>query len=165
MGLFKKGDKEFRDTTFGKFLNKAKDIVPDLLPVIGNFAIGNFGGAVNEVRKVLKKKAESSQEAKDLLIEFEKFKMTFEKECFELESKDRDSGRKLYMVDSLIQKIFALSFLVGYAFLCYYLLEIIRGESNENDLFKTMVTMIWTGTSVKLGTIVDFFFGGSMKKD
>ena len=158
-----KTKKDFKDTAFGKFINKAKDFAPELLNVAGKIATGNVVGAVSEVGNILKKESTKSAEAKVLLNEFEMFKMEFEKECFELEVKDRKSARKLYTTDSLIQKIFAIVFLVGYGFLCWYMLQILQGESNDSELFKTMVTMIFTGTSTKLSTIVDFFFGGSVK--
>lgn len=158
-----KKNKQFSETKFGAFLNKAKDVAPELLQVAGKIATGNVIGAVSEVGNILKKESTKSAEAKVLLNEFKMFEMEFNKECFELEVEDRKDARKLFSNDSLIQKIFAIVFLVGYGVLCWYMLEILKGEANESELFKTMVTMIFTGTSTKLSTIVDFFFGGSVK--
>ena len=84
-------------------------------------------------------------------------------DAFALEAKDREGGRELYSKDSMIQKVFAIVFLVGYGFLCWYLLTILMGKSTMPKLAETMITMIWTGTSTKLNTIIDFFFGGSVK--
>lgn len=161
----KKNKKPFGETAFGKFLNKAKEVVPEVGDVALKLVTGNVGGAVEEVGNIIKKKAETDAKAKDLMYEFEREKMQFEIDLKSLEVEDRKNARDLFKVDGLIQKIFAICFLVGYAFLSWYLLEIIKGEVKQNDLFKTMVTMIWTGTSTKLGTIVDFFFGGSMDKE
>ena len=113
---------------------------------------------------MIKKGAEKKEEAKVLLQEFEQFKMEYEKECFELEAQDRKDARNLYSNDSLIQKIFSIIFLIGYGFLSWYLLYILMGNSDLPKLAETMITMIWTGTSTKLNTIIDFFFGGSVTK-
>ena len=159
-----KKSKKFSETDFGKFVSK----VGDVLPEVGNIAVslvsGNYVGAVKEVGSIIKKGAEKKEEAKVLLQEFEQFQMEYEKECFELEAQDRKDARNLYSNDSLIQKLFSIIFLIGYGVLCWYMLDIIQGESEESELFKTMITMIFTGTSAKLNTIVDFFFGGSVTK-
>ena len=158
-----KEKKSFKDTKFGQFLNKAKDIVPELGNIGVKLVTGNISGVVEEVGGLLKKKAETDEKAKDLYYEFEANKMQFRKDCFALEVEDRKDARSLYGKDSIIQKIFAIVFLIGYGFLCWYMLEILKGESQDSELFKTMVTMIFTGTSTKLGTIIDFFFGGAVK--
>lgn len=151
-----------KDTKFSRFIEKAKGILPELANAGLSLASGNYLGAIKEVGNILTKGANEKVEAKVLLQEFEMFKMDFEKECFELEAQDRKDARKLYSSDSLIQKIFSLIFLIGYGFLCWYMLKIIQGETGQTELFKTMVTMIFTGTSAKLNTIIDFFFGGSV---
>ena len=161
----KKVKKDFKETKFGKFINKAKDFAPELLNVAGKVATGNVVGAVQEVGSILGKKAESDKEAKALLQEFEMYKMEFEKEVFELEFKDRADARKLYNSDSIIQKLFSIIFLIGYGFLSWYLLYILMGNSELPKLAETMITMIWTGTSTKLNTIIDFFFGGSIRQE
>lgn len=159
-----KQKKPFKDTAFGKFLNKAKDIVPELGGVALKLVTGNIGGAIEEVGAILKKKGENDAKANELYYEFEKNKLQYNKDIFALEVEDRKDARDLFKIDGIIQKIFAIVFLVGYSFLSWYLLEILRGEGEYNELFKTMVTMIWTGTSMKLNTIIDFLFGGSMDK-
>lgn len=126
------------------------DVVGDILPDKGALGI-----IKNIIQKDDKISPEKTAEAEGIIQE--------DLDAFELEVEDRRDARKLYSTDSLIQKIFAVVFLVGYGFLCWYMLEILRGESKDSELFKTMVTMIFTGTSTKLGTIIDFFFGGSVK--
>ncbi len=167
MGKFK--DKHGK-SRFGKFLQKAGSVVPELIDVAGELATGDVMGAIQEAGDILKGKSESATGAdktriQELLNEFELKKMEFAAEAFRIEVEDRKDARSLYRDNPLIQQIFAVVFLVGYAFLSWYLLEILKGTIEENELFKTMVTMIWTGTSTKLGTIIDFLFGGSMKKD
>jgi hypothetical protein len=158
-----KDKKNFKDTDFGKFIGKVGSVLPEVGEVALSVVGGNYVGAVAKVGGMIKKAAVKNEEAKELLKEFEMFKMTYEKECFALEAADRDSARKLYSDDSLIQKLFSVIFLLGYGGLCWYMLEIIQGKSDQSELFKTMITMIFTGTSAKLNTIVDFFLGGSVK--
>lgn len=156
--------KKFWETGFGKFLTKAGGVVPEILDIGGKAITGNFSGAIEEVGDLLKKKAVEDEQARELYKEFEMFKMTFAKECFELEVDDRKDARDLYKTDDIMQKIFAIVFLVGYGLLSWYLLSILMGTSQLPKLAETMITMIWTGTSSKLSTIIDFFFGGSVKK-
>jgi hypothetical protein len=154
--------KKFKDTKFGAFLSKASQSVPELLAVGGEILTGDIGGAVDKVGDILKGKAKDNNEATKLLQEFELAKMEYKKEVFALEVEDRESARKLYKDDNLIQKIFGIIFLVGYGFLSWYLLRVLMGNENLPKLAETMVTMIWTGTSTKLNTIIDFYFGGSV---
>ena len=55
-------------------------------------------------------------------------------------------------------------FLIVYIGLSWYMLDILTENAKLPKLAETMITMIWTGTSTKLGTIIDFFFGGSVNK-
>jgi len=161
MGKFKD---EHGKTRFGMFIEKAAGVLPDVAGAAVKLATGNVTGALSEVGDILKAGAEKSEAAKALYIEFEKYKMDFAKECFELEVQDRADARGLFKEDDLIQKLFSIVFLVGYGLLSWYLLYILMGKSELPKLAETMITMIWTGTSTKLATIVDFFFGGSVKK-
>ncbi len=79
-----------KETKFSKFLNKAKELIPELIPIAANLVTG---GAVSKVGAILKSKSEKDQKHKDLLIEFDKFKMDFEREMFELEAEDAQNAR------------------------------------------------------------------------
>ena len=158
-----KDKKNFKDTDFGKFIGKVGSVLPEVGEVALSVIGGNYVGAVAKVGGMIKKGAEKKEEAKVLLQEFEMFKMTYEKECFALEAADRDSARELYKEDNSMQKIFGIFFLVAYAALSWYLLDLLMGANDIPELAQTMISMIWTGTSTKLSTIVDFFFGGSVK--
>lgn len=89
-----KEKKQFKETKFGKFLNKAGQSVPEILNVGGKILTGNIGGAVQEVGNILNKKANHDKEAEKLLQEFEVFKLEYEKELYELEVEDRNSARE-----------------------------------------------------------------------
>lgn len=165
MGDFKK---EHGKSRFGKFIQKAGGVFPEILDAGIKLASGNVMGALDEVGGILGKNSNHSnpqaqKEATELLNEFQIQREEFALEAFRIESEDRKDARVLYSKDSWIQKALALLFVVGYAVLSVYLLNVLMGSTVIPKLAETMVTMIWTGTSVKLNTIIDFFFGGSIK--
>lgn len=83
-----KNKKPFNETKLGKFLDKAKNVVPDVLSVAGKVATGNIGGAIEEVGEALNKKAKDDVEAAYLLQEFEKYKMEYEKELYQIQEEN-----------------------------------------------------------------------------
>jgi hypothetical protein len=147
---------------FGEWLKKAATKVPALMGVAIKVGTGNIGGAIEEVVGILGK--DKSPEAVALSEEFKKYQIDFQREMFELEVADRDSARKMYISDALVQKIFSIIFLIAYIGLSVFLVNVLMGGTEIPQLAETMITMIWTGTSTKLGTIIDFFFGGSTDK-
>ncbi len=152
--------KKFRDTKLAGFLAKASEFVPGVAGIAmkvisGDSELSSFGEAL---------KSSDHPRSNEFHEEFEKHNLEYQKDMASLEVEDRKDARSLYKADSIIQKVFAIVFLIGYAFLSWYLLSILKGSEVVNELFKTMVTMIWTGTSTKLGTIIDFLFGGSIEK-
>jgi len=164
MGDFKKKHKKSR---LGLFIAKAGKIFPDLLEAGVMLGTGNVLGAVEAITGKLKSHSgnespELKGEAQRLLYDFETNKNDFTLEAFKQEVEDRKDARLLYSKDSGIQKIFSIVFLLGYGLLSWFLLTVLTSQSDLPDLAQTMVTMIWTGTSMKLNTIIDFLFGGSM---
>lgn len=157
--------KQFPETAFGKFLNKAKDVAPELASVGLSLLTGNYIGAVKEVGNVLRKKAESNQEAKVLLHEFEKFKMTFEKECFELEAKDRDSARAREVELAKSGKFDFMMLATGLTGLGSFLFTIYAvvyiPDVSENDLFVHLMGMI---EGVVISNLFAYYYGTSVKK-
>lgn len=146
--------KKFKETKVGKFL---KDKAPHILDVVGDVLPDS--GAFGVVKNLIDLDDKVSEDDK---AEFAKLHDQ-EIEAFALEVDDRKSARELYNSNDIMQKIFAGLFLVGYVALSWYLINILMGATEMPKLAETMITMIWTGTSTKLGTIVDFFFGGSVK--
>jgi len=159
-----KHKEQYGKTRLGMFISKASESLPEILGAGVKLATGNVTGAIADVSGILQANKDINEEAKALSLEFEIKKMDFAKECFYLEVEDRKDARGLYKVDNIIQKIFAITFLLGYGLLSWYLLNILMGVTDMNKLAETMITMIWTGTSTKLGTIIDFLFGGSVKE-
>jgi hypothetical protein len=142
-------------TKLGAFIKiqapKLLDAVEDILPE---------KGALGVIKNLISNSSELTTEEKETA----KGLVELDLKAFELEVEDRKSARNLYTSDDIMQKVFSGVFLVGYMGLSYYLLQILMGAEDIPQLAETMITMIWTGTSTKLGTIVDFFFGGSVSK-
>ena len=152
------------ETLFNNFLGKAKTVIPEVINIAGSAVSGNYIGAIKQVGDLLTQKAKDNPQAKELLEEFNRDRATFELEAYKLESEDRQGARNLYKENDIIQKIIACIFLFCYGFLSVYLLQTLTGNIQLPKLAETMITMIWTGTSAKLNTIIDFFFGGSVKR-
>lgn len=152
MGKYKDKHKQSRLSAFikdkaPKLLDMVEDVLPD-------------SGALGVVKNLIADSTELTTEEKEAA----KGLAELDLKAFELEVEDRKSARELYSTNDIMQKVFAAVFLVGYMALSYYLLRVLMGAEDMPKLAETMVTMIWTGTSTKLGTIVDFFFGGSVQK-
>lgn len=152
MGKYKDKHKQSRLSAFikdkaPKLLDMVEDVLPD-------------SGALGVVKNLIADSTELTTEEKEAA----KGLAELDLQAFELEVEDRKSARELYSTNDIMQKVFAAVFLVGYMALSYYLLRVLMGAEDMPKLAETMVTMIWTGTSTKLGTIVDFFFGGSVQK-
>lgn len=81
---------------------------------------------------------------------------------FEMTIGDKNNARQMYMSDSWLQKAFALFFLLLWAALLYLMMKFFIFETIAlEDWQIAFVNTIWGGVSMKLGTIVDFLFGGS----
>ena len=160
-----KDKKVFKDTDFGKFLNKAKDKLPELANVAMSVVSGNYVGAIGQVGAMLKSKQNESEDLTALHIEFESLKMDFEREMYELEFKDRESARDLYKDDSLIQKILATIFTLSYFIISYFLVNhFFNDEIKLDDYELGFISTLFGAMSSKVNTIIDFFFGGSSTK-
>ena len=82
---------------------------------------------------------------------------------------DRKDAREMYEKDNILQKIFAIVFLVGYIiitfFMCWGAYKMTIEDVVFNNETVAILTMIFTAMSNKINTIVDFLFGGSDSKD
>jgi hypothetical protein len=106
---------------------------------------------------------------REAALEAKKLEMEAEQEYF----KDRSSARDMYKHDSSLQKIFAMTFLVGYIVLTVVMLYLLVGWIGEKavnipDWAVALISSIYGALSAKVGTITDFLFGssqGSREKD
>ena len=89
-------------------------------------------------------------------------KLEAKKELFRLAISDKDSARKMYSLDSTLQKVFSIFFLLSWVSLTVLILNYFIFEKVDLlDWQIAFVSTIYGGISTKLGTIVDFLFGGS----
>ena len=121
--------------------------------------IGNASSILDEVVTTDEERAAAKQKLEALL-------KTHEKEMFELEVQDRKSARKMYSDDSLIQKILATVFTVAYFALSFIMFRyFVQGDLDLGEFEISFISTIFGAMSAKVNTVVDFFFGGSAKKE
>ena len=153
-------------TRFGVFLERAKAIVPNAVEVAGELITGDVGGAIDVVSSALKKKAQNDAQAAEMLQELEAKKIDFALDSFKAEAEDRKDARSLYQKDSMIQKVFAVTFLIGYLLitgvLLYGLYKVGVQKVEFENYIVGLVSAVFTAMSNKVATIVDFLFGGSV---
>lgn len=153
--------KRFKDSDFGQFLSKASKHVPDILTVAGKVATGNIGGAIDEVGGILKGKAFESQEAQQLLLEFQMQKMQFEKDLYQLEIADRDSARNREIEVAKAGKSDWLMPVAGCVALATFVTMVIAviwvPSASKNPLFHQLMGII-EGVAL---TIFAYYFGTS----
>lgn len=79
---------------------------------------------------------------------------------------DRKDARDMYKNDSWLQKIFALFFLIAWGALTWFLLQHFAFKTiNLEEWQIGFIGTIYGAINTKLGTIIDFLFGGSHKGD
>jgi hypothetical protein len=96
-----------------------------------------------------------------------------EMEAEQMYFQDRSSARDMYKHDNSLQKIFAITFLVGYIALTVVMLYLLVGWIGAKaieipDWAVALLSSIYGALSAKVGTITDFLFGssqGSREKD
>ena len=102
----------------------------------------------------------------DRFVDTKEDKREFFKELYKMEADEKANARSLYGSDSLMQKIYALTFLLAYLGLTAWLIyAIINGSIEEVNQFETgLIGSIWGAMTSKVNTITDFFFGASENK-
>jgi len=145
--------KKFRETKVGKFL---ADKAPDILNVAGEL-LPDAGllGAVGKMIDDSKLTPEDKAQAHAQLVEL-----------YNLEVEDRKSARFLYSTDGTVQKILATVFTIAYFLLSFVMFKYFIEEDISLGEFEiSFISTIFGAMSAKVNTVVDFFFGGSAKKE
>ena len=149
--------KKFKDR---KIIQLIMEKAPHILDLVGG-ALPNKG--ITGIVKNLITKDDSISDADTVILnrEIEKYEI----EAFSLEVKDRAAARK--DGDLKLQRVFAITFLIGYIIMTLTMLYgayivSVQGIKLENYLV-ALVTSIFTAMSSKVGTVTDFLFGGSIK--
>lgn len=134
-------------------------------------AIGNTGGEiVSSVGETVDRfvttnedKMEAEQLKRELELKMKQLEFEAEKEFL----KDRQNARDMYMHDSGLQKVYAMTFLVAYFVLTGVMLHWLLGQLPSMETIDmpqwgvALISSIWGGLSAKVSTITDFLFGGS----
>jgi len=145
--------KKFKETKVGKWL---VDKAPEILDVVGEFVPD--AGLLGAVGKMI--------DSSHMTPEEKKFAQTQLTTLYQIEVEDRKSARLLYSSDSTVQKILATVFTLAYFILSYIMFKYFIEEDISLGEFEIgFISTIFGAMSAKVNTVVDFFFGGSSKKD
>lgn len=125
--------------------------------------VGNIGldQVIDSVGKNIDRFVTTDKEKLELKRAVENDIRKFEVELL----KDRQSAREMYKDDSVLQKIFAIVFLIAYiaitGIMVYVFYLIAQGDTNLPEWGIGFINMIFGAMSAKVNTITDFLFGSS----
>ena len=134
--------------------------------MIGKFIGGLFGKVVDNAEGILDKVITTDKERDEAKLALRRLLLDAETEAFKQEVEDRKSARDMYKDDALIQKILATLFTVAYFGLSFMMFRFfVLGDIDMGEFEISFVSTIFGAMSAKVNTVVDFFFGGSSKKN
>ena len=134
--------------------------------MIGNIIGGLFSKVVDNAEGILDKIITTDKERDEAKLALKGLLLEAEKEAFAKEVEDRKSARDMYKDDAIIQKILATLFTVAYFGLSFMMFRFfVLGDINLGEFEISFISTIFGAMSAKVNTVVDFFFGGSSKKN
>ena len=134
--------------------------------MIGKFIGGLFGKVVENAEGILDQIITTDQERDEAKHALKRLLLDAEKQAFAKEVEDRKSARDMYKDDALIQKILATLFTAAYFGLSFMMFRVfVMGDINLGEFEISFISTIFGAMSAKVNTVVDFFFGGSSKKN
>lgn len=134
--------------------------------MISNLVGGLFGKIVDNAEGILDKVITTDKERDEAKLALKKLLLDAEREAFAKEVEDRKSAREMYKDDAFIQKILASLFTVAYFGITFVMFNYFVTKSIELGEFEiSFISTIFGAMSAKVNTIIDFFFGGSSKKN
>ena len=134
--------------------------------MIGKFIGGLFGKIVDNAEGILDKVITTDKERDEAKLALKRLLLEAEKEAFAKEVEDRKSARDMYKDDAVIQKILASLFTIAYFGLSFMMFRVfIMGDLDLGEFEISFISTIFGAMSAKVNTVVDFFFGGSSKKN
>jgi len=150
---------------FSEFISKAGAVLPEVIGVASKLATGNIGGALEDVGGILSANKNKNENTKALFMEFEKYKMEYSKECYELEVRDRESARlrqvemaKAGNIDFMMLATGVVG-LLSFMFVIYAVVYV--PSIRDNDLFVHLLGMI---EGVVISNIFAYYYGTSVKR-
>ena len=134
--------------------------------MIGNILGGLFNKVVDNAEGILDKVITTDKERDEAKLAIKSLLLEAEKEAFAKEVEDRKSARDMYKDDAIIQKILATLFTIAYFGLSFMMFRyFVIGDLNLGEFEISFISTIFGAMSAKVNTVVDFFFGGSSKKN
>ena len=134
--------------------------------MIGQFIGGLFSKVVDNAEGILDKVITTDKERDEAKLALKRLLLEAEQEAFKQEVEDRKSARDMYKDDALIQKILATLFTVAYFGLSFMMFRyFVMGDLELGEFEISFISTIFGAMSAKVNTVVDFFFGGSSKKN
>ena len=134
--------------------------------MIGNIIGGLFSKVVDNAEGILDKVITTDKERDEAKLALKRLLLEAEQEAFSKEVEDRKSARDLYKDDAIIQKILATLFTIAYFGLSFMMFRFfVLGDVNLGEFEISFISTIFGAMSAKVNTVVDFFFGGSSKKN
>ena len=131
-----------------------------------NLVGGLFGKIVDNAEGILDKVITTDKERDEAKLALRKVLLEAEAEAFAKEVEDRKSARDMYKDDALIQKILATLFTAAYFGLSFMMFRyFVLGDIEMGEFEISFISTIFGAMSAKVNTVVDFFFGGSSKKN
>ena len=134
--------------------------------MIGNVLGGLFGKVVENAEGILDKVITTDKERDEPKLALKRLLLEADQEAFKQEVEDRKSARDMYKDDALIQKILATLFTAAYFGLSFMMFRVfVMGDLDLGEFEISFISTIFGAMSAKVNTVVDFFFGGSSKKN
>ena len=130
--------------------------------ILGNI----FGKVVDNAQGILDEVITTDEEREKAKIALQKLLLDAEREAFAKEVEDRKSARDMYKDDAIIQKVLATLFTVAYFGISFVMFQhFVNGSISLGEFEISFISTIFGAMSAKVNTIIDFFFGGSSKKN
>ena len=127
---------------------------------------GLFSTVVDNAEGILDKVITTDKERDEAKLAIKRVLLEAEKEAFAQEVEDRKSARDMYKDDAFIQKILATLFTAAYFGLSFMMFRyFVMGDIEMGEFEISFISTIFGAMSAKVNTVVDFFFGGSSKKN
>ena len=134
--------------------------------MIQNLLGGILGKVVDNAEGILDAVITTDKEREEAKLQLRKVLLDAEKEAFAKEVEDRKSARDMYKYDAIIQKVLATLFTVAYFGISFVMFQyFVTGTLDLGEFEISFISTIFGAMSAKVNTIIDFFFGGSSKKD
>ena len=134
--------------------------------MIGNVIGSLFSKVVNNAEGILDKVITTDKERDEAKLALKTLLLEAEREAFAKEVEDRKSARDMYKDDAFIQKVLATLFTAAYFGLSFMMFKVfVVKEINLGEFEISFISTIFGAMSAKVNTVVDFFFGGSSKKN